>query len=139
MPSLIRLREVEEQLAEALPVLGRATLNHALVGLNELLSGVAAPPIQHLLIWLWTESHGAFGQVSVGPEGAGLRIWLPSDGFDIRLAYEATALAVAIDPIVVGDGTYAITTAAMRANPRECAFNLLKYFEKRCVKSRRHR
>lgn len=132
-------REVEEQLAEALPVLGQAVLKRALADLHRLLESCPNAAHQKFLIWLWTEARGRFDAVSLGQQGPGLRIWLPEDDGDLAVAVEETEIRVDIDPVTSVRGRYAVTTAMIKGSPRTAAATVLNQLERNHAKEHRRR
>lgn len=133
----VHSREVEEQLAEALPILGGAALKQALAGLHELLAACPNPTHQKFMIWLWTGGFDRFGSVSFGQEGAGLRVWLPDDGGDLAVAVGRTEIRVDIDPILTTRSRYAVAASAIEHDARAAAANLLGHVEKKEAKRQR--
>jgi len=134
----VHSREIEEQLAEALPILGAAALQQALTGLHALLAACPNPVHQKFMIWLWTGGHARFGSVSFGQDGPGLRVWLPDDG-DLALAVGGTELRVDIDPIAATRGKYVVAAATIEHDARAAAANLLGHLEKLETKRQRRR
>lgn len=132
-------REVKEQLAEALPVLGQAVLKGALAGLHELLGGCANPARQKFLLWLWTEGYDRFGSVTFGTEGSGMRIWLPNDSGGLAVAVEETEVRVDIDPVRVVRGRQAGSSASIESNPWAIAATILTRLERDRAKADRRR
>ncbi len=132
-------REVEEQLAEALPVRGQAALKSALAGLHELLALCRNPTHQKSLLWLWTEGYQRFGSVMFGMKGSGTRVWLPRDGADLALAVGETTLQVNIDPVSEAKGRHTVTSPKIEANPRSVAASLVSQLERDHAKAERRR
>jgi hypothetical protein len=128
-------RDVQEQLADALPVLGEAALKQALVGLHRLLDASRAPSHQKLLLWLWVLGYERFGQVTFGEAGPSLRIWLPPEGPDVMLALDQTFVPVHIDPVSDRRGGYVIMTAGIEKDPRSVASSLLGHLAKTHAKN----
>ena len=98
MPQPPSRKDVEEQLAEALPVLNEAALRQTLTGLRTLLGSFHNTTHQKYLVWLWALGHEQFGQVTLGPEGPALRVCLPDDGADLVLAVDRIEIEVRFAP-----------------------------------------
>lgn len=130
-------RDVNEQLAEALPALGEAAIKHAVDGLSALLKSVANPAHQKLLIWLWTLGHKQFGAVSQTKDQTGLLICLPDDGPDILVRSAGTEIAIRIDPVKSAAGGVAFTTRQIDLRPRAVAGEILSQLERRVQKAGR--
>jgi len=130
-------RDVNEQLAEALPALGEAALKHAVDGLAALLKSVPNPAHQKLLIWLWTLGHEQFGAVSQTNDQTGLLIRLPDDGPDILVRSAGTEIAIRIDPVKSAAGGLAFTTRQIDLRPRAIANEILSQLERRVQKAGR--
>lgn len=136
MASPVHAREVEEQLAEALPVLGQAALRQALGELQQMLSLCANPTYQMLLIWLWVEGYEQCG--SLGPlHPGGFEITFPDGGADLVLKAQGVAIEIDLDPPVFPMGRHVATSAAIRANPRGLARQLIGELGQRIERQRR--
>ncbi len=132
-------RDVQEQLAEALPVLGHAALREAVSGLHELLALCPNPTHQKFLLWIWTEGYERFGSITFGMEGPGLRVWLPKNGADLALASGETVLQVDIDPVSKVGGRHTVTSPKIESNPRSVAASLLSQLERDSARAGRRR
>ena len=132
----VHSREVEEPLAEALPVLGQAALRHAATNLYRFIAACANPAYHMLLIWLWVEDYERFGLPACDPAARRFRISFPDEGPDLVLATEGVAIEVDLDPPTSTRGRHAVTTAATRANARALANQFLGEMENRVQKCR---
>ena len=129
--------DVWEQLAEALPLLGQATLKQALVGLHKLLARCPNPTHQKLMIWLWTLGYERFGPVSLESDGTGFRLWFPDDGADFVVAAGDVEVSVRVDPVKGRRGELTATSKQIEAQPRSAAHGILDHLAKRVAKQQR--
>ena len=130
-------RDVDEQLAEALPVLGEAALKHAVTGLPDLLTVCRSPVLQKLLLWVWVCGWDRFGHVAFGRDSPGLRIRLPEEGPDFVLALGDLELAVYVNPLTDHVAGYTVKSRSIHADPRRVASGLLDHLAKRHAQEQR--
>ena len=130
-------RDVGEQLAEALPVLGQAALKHATDGIRSLLAACPNPTHQKLMIWLWTLGYEQFGPVSLASKGAGFRLWFPDGGADFVVAVGDVEVPVWVDPVKDRQGELTVTGQRIEAQPRSAADGILDHLAKRVAKEQR--
>ena len=137
MPDPTCRRDMDEQLAEALPVLGEAALRHAVAGLPDLLTVCRSPVLQKLLLWVWVRGWDRFGHVAFGQAGPGLRIGFPEEGPDFVLAVADVELAVYVDPLTDRRGGYTVQSESIHAGPRHVALGLVDHLAKMHGKEQR--
>jgi hypothetical protein len=130
-------REVGEQLAEALPVLGQAALRHATEGIRSLLAACPNPTHQKLMIWLWAVGYERFGPVSLASKGAGFRFWFTDGGADFVVAVGDVEVPVWMDPVKVRRGEMTVNSKQIEAQPRSTASALLDHLAKLVAKEHR--
>ena len=137
MSDLLGSRHLDEQLAEALPVLGEAAMKHAVVGLPDLLAVCRSPVVQKLLLWVWVGGWERFGQAAFGQDTAGLRIRLPERGPDFVLVLGDLELPVYVDPLTDRTGGHTVRSSSIHTDPRKAASTLLNHLAKLHAKEQR--
>ncbi|NLG43085.1 MAG: hypothetical protein GX547_07560 [Phycisphaerae bacterium] len=126
MIALTYSREFEEQMAEALPILGAAALEQSLMGVHKVLFKLPDISEKKLALWIWTEGHARFGTVTRGRRGCGLRIWVPARGHELMVATGRTELAVSVGSCPAREkGRYIVSTNAIESSARTAAVAVL--------------